>query len=671
MLMAWLGNVDWPKDPVGWSALALAGLALAIAFGSRRWRGSILQRIPAWAGVGLLATLSSLLSAGYVAYYLRGGPRIIDATSYFLEARTFAQGLWAFPVVDPSASFRGRFLLATSEARELGVIFPPGYPALLALGVLLGFPMAVGPLLAGLVAALTYALGRELSGLHKVGLLAGALSVVSAALRYHTADTMAHGWSALLVTLALWSGFRHSRWGLVVAGLASGWLCATRPVTGLVVVLVCGGLAWRRARLGEFLLALLPGLSLLSIHQHALTGSWLGSSQFNYYALADGPPGCFRYGFGVGTGCMNEHGDFVRALLPTGFGAHQAAVVTWRRVYSHLRDAFNFQLWGLLLLPPSVILGWVDHRLRGAVMVVLGVVLAYVPFYFDGSYPGGGARLYADILPLEHVLAACVLWRARVAHWALPLALAGFALQTGADQRALQKREGGRPMFEPEVLARAGIRSGLVFIGTDHGFNLAHRPAELDAGSGLVVARERGDAYDRALWEKLGRPPSYRYRYDPATEGSEPVVMPYEPRRSVAPRFEAESAWPPLEVRGGWLKLAFLDQQCVSKGRGLTLLSVDSPIVTTAVDVSVPVRGSYVITLGWADAPGADIEAELGGVRWGASVPEAARACWPMPSRVVLLQGGTHVLTVSSRAVRATLDYVDIRPANPRVASPL
>jgi len=36
---------------------------------------------------------------------------------------------------------------------------------------------------------------------------------------------------------------------------------------------------------------------------------------------------------------------------------------------------------------------------------VLGVMLAYVPFYFDGSYPGGGARLFADVLPLEHVLA--------------------------------------------------------------------------------------------------------------------------------------------------------------------------------------------------------------------------------------------------------------------------
>ena len=50
------------------------------------------------------------LSCAYLHYYLRGGPRIIDATSYLLEARSLANGSFTFHVPDPTGSFRGRFL---------------------------------------------------------------------------------------------------------------------------------------------------------------------------------------------------------------------------------------------------------------------------------------------------------------------------------------------------------------------------------------------------------------------------------------------------------------------------------------------------------------------------------------------------------------------------------
>ena len=53
--------------------------------------------------------------------------------------------------------------------------------------------------------------------------------------------------------------------------------------------------------------------------------------------------------------------------------------------------------------------------MRAAVGLVVAHVLAYVPFYFDGNYPGGGARLLADVLPAEHALfglAVAVLARA-------------------------------------------------------------------------------------------------------------------------------------------------------------------------------------------------------------------------------------------------------------------
>src|SRR5262245_50644126 len=93
-----------------------------------------------------LCLLALVLSWAYLVYYLRGGPRIIDATSYFLEARSLAQGSFSLPALEPEASFRGRFLLPSPEGQRLSVIFPPGYPLLLALGMLMGAPLLVGPL---------------------------------------------------------------------------------------------------------------------------------------------------------------------------------------------------------------------------------------------------------------------------------------------------------------------------------------------------------------------------------------------------------------------------------------------------------------------------------------------------------------------------------------------
>jgi len=148
-------TLGWPPDAVAWLSLA-AACALVPLLQPRAVRalGSALKVelvLPA------LAVSAALLSAGYVSYYLRGGPRIIDATSYYLQARAMAHGYFAFPVPSPLGSFGGRFLLPNA-AHSLSVIFPPGYAFLLAAGFLLHAPLLVGPVLAALIVLATYAL---------------------------------------------------------------------------------------------------------------------------------------------------------------------------------------------------------------------------------------------------------------------------------------------------------------------------------------------------------------------------------------------------------------------------------------------------------------------------------------------------------------------------------
>jgi hypothetical protein len=577
-----------PLEP---ASLAVLGLALAFfALAPRLARGS--ERVVLFGA----ATLAALLSAAYVVLYLRGGPRIIDATTYWFEGRALAAGHLAVPLEEPEASTLGRFLVRVegADGPAFAGIFPPGYPALLALGFLAGAPLAVGPALAFALVLTTYVLAKKVlpSRATEAPRLAALLSVSCAALRYHTADTMSHGLAALCFAGALAAFFvasdAPSKRGAITAALGSGlllgWLAATRPPSALALAacLVFALFTEAPKRCGRATLAtclalgLVPGLALLLAHQHAATGAWLTSSQRVYYAVSDGPAGCFRYGFGAGIGCVGEHGDFVRANLQHGFGPWQALLTTLRRLKMHLVDAGNAEPLALVVL-----FGVVAHRSERRVRIVAlglaGLVLAYAPFYFDGNYPGGGARFFADGLPLEHALLAFgglaladrlghVGPRARSA--LVPVALGAFTLRASFDHASLRERDGGAPMAKDDVLAPARAARGLVFFDTDHGFALALDPADSPP---FAVARYRGDALDTLRRRLAGEPPTFRYRFDLGARGGgdNGQLEPYLP--SVTSRIEGESLWPARAQRRGFALPSFEVPACVSAGRALAL----------------------------------------------------------------------------------------------------
>src|SRR5687768_3875630 len=118
--MSGLYTVGAPPDAVAWSALFLAIGTWCAWPWCKRW---VLAH-PTRVAVGL-AVAAGALSLCYVHVYLRGGPRIIDATSYFLEARLLSQGAFGFEPPVPTGSFRGRFLIGPEQGSSLSVIFPP------------------------------------------------------------------------------------------------------------------------------------------------------------------------------------------------------------------------------------------------------------------------------------------------------------------------------------------------------------------------------------------------------------------------------------------------------------------------------------------------------------------------------------------------------------------
>ncbi|HYO92887.1 MAG TPA: hypothetical protein VER33_00170 [Polyangiaceae bacterium] len=658
------------EDWVARAAL-LASLLALLGLCRPRWLAR-LERVPAAGLLLLFSCAAAALSWGYVSHFLRGGPRIVDAAHYFLQARAFAEGGFGFSVPEPLAAFHGRFLLATAEG-SLGVLFPPGYSAALALAFLLGSPMAFGPLLAAALVVATYFAAREFGANERVALGAALLGVLSAALRYHTADTMSHGWSALLLTVALTAAARGSGPAAALAGACTGWLVASRPVTGAVALVFVVWLLRQRLRQMSWLVpGLLPGGLLLLLHQRALTGSWFESTQLAYYALADGPPGCFRYGFGANIGCWFEHGEFVRAHLADGYGLGAALANSARRLAVHAADITNFAPL-VLAVPLALRLKARGPGPRSLVAVVVAVMAAYAPFYFEGSYPGGGARLFADVLPLEHVLVAQTLSAVHLLRFAWPLSLAGFALHTSHQHRLLAEREGGRPMFEASVLARQGIASGLVFVSTDHGFALGHDPS---AAAPLIVARLRGDSLDRLLWDNLGRPPAYRYDYATVAPSSRPRLLPWSPPAPEPLRIEGESLWPPLGLTGGWVHPQFNGAGCVSGGRTLRVRADHGSVEAR---LAVPsLTGAQRVLLGWVGRAGSPVwvrwsrsQAWLP-VRWdpSSSPCERSQAVGPMrsePSEAarpteVELGDPTASQQLEVRATSGELDYVELLP---------
>ena len=672
-----------PRDLAQWIALVLAVAAMAL--------GPRLVRPAARRGVlvAIAALASAALSAVYIHGYLRGGPRIIDATSYWLEARALAHGSFAWPLASPEAATMGRFLVraAGPEGAHAAVIFPPGYPLLLALGFLLRVPLAIGPLLAAGITVATWDLAdRVTRGLAEASApatkpllgvpeIAALFSVICAALRYHTADTMSHGLAAFCATTALALGFRavdavnegsHRRAAAlaVVAGLAIGWLAATRPVSALaitpalgLVLLASASPLDRGARrrlvglVGLAALGVLPGLLLLFAHQSAATGLSGLSSQRAYYAVADGPPGCFRYGFGAGIGCLGEHSDFVAAHLARGYGALEAIGTTLRRLEQHLVDPLNAEPLALLVVIGAVVaIRTRGSRARLLALAVVAQIAAYAPFYFDGNYPGGGARFFADVLPLEHILAAIAVVALasrtrspeRWAALAPALALVGFAVRAGFDHAQLRDREGGRPMFEPAVLAAAGVDHGLVFLDTDHGFNLAFDPAA--STQAIEFARFHGDGVDRLLWAARGRPPAYRYRYAFQPDNA-PAIVTVEPLALALPgvdplQIEGESLWPPHAQRDGWAFAEYASGTCASGGRWLALHNASST-ATPSVHLGVPdLPGGGTLAPRVALGPGArgqlTLEADGAAIhRWNLDVLDLAAGpprCFDLPA---------------------------------------
>ena len=377
----------------------------------------------------LLALLGVAIARLIGHFALDDVPHVMDEIAYSLQARTFASGHVSEAVHLPRAAFAMWFV--DDRVRTFSV-FPPGWPAVLSVGYLLGLASWVNPLLHGGAVLLVGRSARLLAG-RRAGIVAAALYALSPQALLLAATFMSHSLMAFAGALVLAVGLHATAKDepapalafFAIVGAALGLTAATRPLCALVLLVTVAAFAVvalvrGRARLPQAMALAAPlllAVLLLGLYNAHLTGSMLRFPQNAFFDEHAGPvdiplfayhAGCNQLGFGPGHGCE-----------ATGAGPHSLT-----NAFSNFGDNVTAWFW-----------------LAGGGPVVFA--LATFVIVVGGREDRAGLRVLFAALPLTFVLYglywyAGTAYGARFYHVALPslLVLAAIGVERLAQRQA-------------------------------------------------------------------------------------------------------------------------------------------------------------------------------------------------------------------------------------------
>lgn len=370
------------------------------------WRGLTSAIHP----IGLIALVASFLFVIWIALaQYHALPHIYDASAYLFGAKTFAEGRLFAPVPAAVDRFPGPFMITHDGAWFMQ--YEPGAPLTLAVGVALGVPWLVEPLMGTLTLLGIGLIARRLYD-RRVATLAVLLGVISPFYSYLAASYLSHTIALFYLVWGLWALLcclqGGSRWLLPLTGLLWVMAALTRDTSVIFAVVAAGGalwLAWRGRWAGlptrgprspDWLRWLPPGLALLCMgllgalvylsYNAALTGAALTTPRFLFY------PGD-RYGFGQGVGFYGQH------TLAAGF-------ITVDELLTSL--AIDLYGWPFYLTLAFLLVPFLARRARAADLVMLlgasAMTFAFIGFYYHGIYLG--PRYLFEALPFFLILTA-------------------------------------------------------------------------------------------------------------------------------------------------------------------------------------------------------------------------------------------------------------------------
>jgi hypothetical protein len=329
-------------------------------------------------------------------------PHIDDSVSNLFQAKYFAQGRLFLPAPPDTASFQVDQTVVDS-GKWYGYAFP-GWPAVLAVGVLAGMPWIVNPLLGGITILLGHAFIRRRLD-RATANTAVLMLAVSPWLIFMSAEFMPHPLTAVLALIALVAfdrtRGREPRWLLwaVVAGAAIGGLALTRAIEAALVTAAIVISAVIEGGFRRLLPPLLPAMAiaaafaaLMPVYSLAVTGR---ADYPPHLAWSDGRwgPGVDRLGFGPNIGISAWPN---LDPLP-GHGPIDVVLNTNKNLFMVNADLFGWATGSLVFVALALGIG----RWRRADTLLLALTAAYIAghsFYWFSGGPDIGARYWYPLL---------------------------------------------------------------------------------------------------------------------------------------------------------------------------------------------------------------------------------------------------------------------------------
>jgi hypothetical protein len=322
-------------------------------------------------------------------------PHIKDEVTYYEQARFFASGAISAPAPPVPEAFE-HYLMDFQNGRWFPVT-PPGWPALLAIGMYFGVPWLVNPILGGINLMLAAWLFKILFGneLARIGTL---LIAVSPWHLFLAMSFMTHT-SQLTMALIGAAGIAQSRltgrwqWALL-GGLGLGWMSLIRPLDGVILCAVLGlwalGIGGVRLRIPSLAaLALGTALtgSLVFPFNTELTGSPL-RFPINAYVARHFAPGMNDLGFGASRGAgwgldPNPGHSPIDGMINLNLNGHSLNT-----------ELFGWATGASLLLGLGLFAG---GNARKMLAVIVPVCTVYFFYWYSGG-PDYGARYWFLIL---------------------------------------------------------------------------------------------------------------------------------------------------------------------------------------------------------------------------------------------------------------------------------
>jgi hypothetical protein len=466
-----------------------------------------------------------VVSAALAVFAYERHPHLPDEIVYLLHARYFAAGMLEMPL-PPSIEGFSVDLMTVDSNRWFSPV-PPGWPAVLAIGVLLGVPWLVNPVLGGLAVWLTYQVVLAVSDDVRSARLTTLLLSVSPWFLFLNMSLMTHTLTLVSALAAAWMTARamrdHTLW-VVGAGLSIGVVALIRPLEGLIVAVTLGlwslfGEApsrWSALRrtAGLTVATLLSTLAVLPYNRH-LTGRWLTFPIMDYTDRLYGP-GSNAMGFGP------DRGLGWSGLDPfPGHGWLDVLVNSNVNLFQVNVELLGWSVGSMLvvLLGAGVAVARGGRGSRSFLAVALAVIGVHALYWFSGGPDFGARYWYLIVVPCLALasrgltsLAGQPWGGGRV--WAAGSALVLSAVLVFVPWRAVDKYHHYR-LMRPDVreLARThDFGDALVLIRgerhPDYASAGAYNPIDLQ-GPGPIYAWDRDPAVraqvlaafpDRPVW---------------------------------------------------------------------------------------------------------------------------------------------------------------------------